>query len=100
MLPSPLQCFAAGHDQPTPQHFALAIYGGAFDPPHAGHASVIRRVLDSCDQVLVVPSYQHADGKRMADFDLRCAGSSAWPRASVIGYAAAAWSTSSAPMAG
>jgi len=73
MLPSPLQCFAAGHDQPTPQHFALAIYGGAFDPPHAGHASVIRRVLDSCDQVLVVPSYRHADGKRMADFDLRCA---------------------------
>ncbi|SHM70651.1 adenylyltransferase/cytidyltransferase family protein [Phytopseudomonas punonensis] len=73
MLPSPLQRFAAGRDQPTPQRFALAIYGGAFDPPHAGHASVIRRVLDSCDQVLVVPSYRHADGKRMADFDLRCA---------------------------
>lgn len=73
MKPAPLQCFAAGADQPVPQRFAVAVYGGAFDPPHAGHASVIRRALETCDQVLVVPSYRHADGKRMADFDLRCA---------------------------
>lgn len=73
MQPSPLQCFAAGHDKPTPQRFELAVYGGAFDPPHAGHASVIRRVLETCEQVLVVPSFRHADAKRMADFDLRCA---------------------------
>ena len=73
MQPSPLQCFAAGHDEPMPQRFALAVYGGAFDPPHAGHASVIRRALETSEQVLVVPSYRHADAKRMADFDLRCA---------------------------
>ncbi|OLU25647.1 nicotinate-nicotinamide nucleotide adenylyltransferase [Pseudomonas sp. PA15(2017)] len=72
MQPSPLQCFAAGHDEPAPQRFALAVYGGAFDPPHTGHASVIRRVLETSEQVLVVPSYRHADAKRMADFDLRC----------------------------
>ncbi|MDD1509945.1 adenylyltransferase/cytidyltransferase family protein [Pseudomonas sp. CNPSo 3701] len=73
MQPSPLQCFAAGQDEPAPQRFALAVYGGAFDPPHAGHASVIRRALETSEQVLVVPSYRHADAKRMADFDLRCA---------------------------
>ncbi|WP_070886074.1 adenylyltransferase/cytidyltransferase family protein [Pseudomonas argentinensis] len=73
MLPTSLQCFAAGHAEPAPQGFALTVYGGAFDPPHAGHASVIHRVLETCEQVLVVPSYRHAYGKRMADFDLRCA---------------------------
>lgn len=73
MTQAPLQCFAAGADRAMPQRFAMAVYGGAFDPPHAGHASVIRRALATCEQVLVVPSYRHADGKRMTDFDLRCA---------------------------
>ncbi|WP_042556537.1 MULTISPECIES: adenylyltransferase/cytidyltransferase family protein [Pseudomonas] len=72
MLSSSLQTFAAASAQPTPQHFAMAIYGGAFDPPHAGHASVIQRALDVADRVVVVPSYRHADAKRMADFALRC----------------------------
>lgn len=73
MLPSSLQTFAAGCAEPASQRFAVAVYGGAFDPPHAGHASVIRRTLETCDHVVVVPSYRHADAKRMADFDLRCA---------------------------
>lgn len=73
MPPTSLQTFAAASSEPTPQHFALAVYGGAFDPPHAGHASVIQRTLEVADRVVVVPSYRHADAKRMADFELRCA---------------------------
>lgn len=73
MPPSSLQTFAADNHEPASQRFAMAVYGGAFDPPHAGHASVIQRALDVADRVVVVPSYRHADAKRMADFELRCA---------------------------
>ncbi|TBU97166.1 nicotinate-nicotinamide nucleotide adenylyltransferase [Pseudomonas dryadis] len=65
--------FAAGSQTATRQRFAVAVYGGAFDPPHAGHLSVIQRALTLAERVLVVPSYRHADGKRMVDFPLRCA---------------------------
>lgn len=73
MMPPSLQTLAAGHMEPACEHFAVAVYGGAFDPLHAGHVSVIQRALDIADQVLVAPSYRHADAKRMADFTLRCA---------------------------
>lgn len=73
MSPSSLQTFAANNHEPVSQRFAMAVYGGAFDPPHAGHASVIQRALDVADRVVVVPSYRHADAKRMAAFELRCA---------------------------
>ncbi|MFS2196432.1 adenylyltransferase/cytidyltransferase family protein [Pseudomonas sp. Pseusp88] len=56
----------------SPRRFRLAVYGGAFDPLHSGHVSVIRRMLECADNLMIVPSYCHADGKRMADFDLRC----------------------------
>ncbi|WP_295474860.1 cytidyltransferase [uncultured Pseudomonas sp.] len=49
----------------------VAVYGGAFDPPHAGHARVMIEASRQARQVWVVPSFRHADGKRMADFDLR-----------------------------
>lgn len=52
--------------------FALAVYGGAFDPPHPGHESVIRRALLCAERVALVPSHRHAFGKRMGDFELRC----------------------------
>ena len=56
----------------APRRFRLAVYGGAFDPLHSGHVSVIVRMLECADTLVIVPSYCHADGKRMADFDLRC----------------------------
>lgn len=49
----------------------LAVYGGAFNPPHAGHAQVMASLLDEAAQVLVVPSYAHPFGKQMVDFDVR-----------------------------
>ena len=49
----------------------VGIYGGAFNPPHAGHASVVAKALETLDQVIIVPSFAHGFGKQMADFDLR-----------------------------
>lgn len=49
----------------------IAIFGSAFNPPTLGHKSVIES-LTHFDKVLLVPSYAHAWGKEMADFDVRC----------------------------
>lgn len=49
----------------------IAIFGSAFNPPSLGHLSVIQR-LRHFKKVLLVPSYSHAWGKKMADFDKRC----------------------------
>lgn len=49
----------------------LAVYGGAFNPPHAGHVQVMASLLSQAAHVLVVPSYAHPFGKQMVDFDVR-----------------------------
>ncbi|MDD1779707.1 nicotinate-nicotinamide nucleotide adenylyltransferase [Enterovibrio sp. ZSDZ35] len=49
----------------------IAIFGSAFNPPTLGHLSVIER-LSHFDKVFLVPSFAHAWGKQMADFDKRC----------------------------
>lgn len=51
--------------------YELAIYGGAFNPPHAGHANVMIEASKQADLVLVVPSYKHPYGKVMVDYELR-----------------------------
>jgi nicotinate-nucleotide adenylyltransferase len=51
--------------------YDIAIYGGAFNPPHAGHANVMIEASKQARQVMVVPSYKHPFGKVMADYDLR-----------------------------
>lgn len=49
----------------------IAIFGSAFNPPTLGHLSLLEK-LSHFDLVLLVPSFSHAWGKKMADFDLRC----------------------------
>jgi nicotinate-nucleotide adenylyltransferase len=51
----------------------VAVYGGAFNPPHVGHAMVASWILwtGRADQVVLVPSSDHPFGKPMASFDLR-----------------------------
>ncbi|MDD1792270.1 nicotinate-nicotinamide nucleotide adenylyltransferase [Enterovibrio sp. ZSDZ42] len=49
----------------------IAIFGSAFNPPSLGHLSVLQR-LSHFDLVLLVPSFSHAWGKKMADFTKRC----------------------------
>lgn len=49
----------------------MAVFGSAFNPPSLGHLSVLRR-LAHFDRVLMVPSFSHAWGKKMANFETRC----------------------------
>ncbi|RON51616.1 adenylyltransferase/cytidyltransferase family protein [Pseudomonas frederiksbergensis] len=51
--------------------FEVALYGGAFNPPHAGHAQVMIEASAQASRVLVAPSLRHPYGKRMADYELR-----------------------------
>lgn len=49
----------------------LAVYGGAFNPPHPGHESVISQLIEKAERVLVVPSFAHPFGKQMMPFATR-----------------------------
>ncbi|MFW5844706.1 MAG: nicotinate (nicotinamide) nucleotide adenylyltransferase [Planctomycetota bacterium] len=53
----------------------LAIFGGAFDPPHLAHVLAAHYALmqDPVDRVLVLPSADHPYGKQMAPFADRLA---------------------------
>lgn len=45
----------------------IALFGGAFDPPHKGHHQVTRTLLDRkiVDEVRYVPVHQHPFGKKI-----------------------------------
>lgn len=47
------------------------VYGGSFDPIHAGHVSMIRRAVELGYHVLIVPAFRHAFGKQSAPFEHR-----------------------------
>lgn len=51
----------------------VAIYGGAFDPPHLAHVFTITYLLtrDDVDAVWVLPAADHAFGKRMTAYPQR-----------------------------
>jgi len=51
--------------------FEIALYGGAFNPPHAGHAQVMIEASRLARRVLVAPSFRHPYAKSMADYELR-----------------------------
>lgn len=53
----------------------VAIFGGSFDPPHCAHVMVVSWVLSCtrCEEVLVVPVYEHAFSKHSAPFEARLA---------------------------
>jgi nicotinate-nucleotide adenylyltransferase len=48
-----------------------AVYGGSFDPVHFGHLSMIERAINLGYEVIVVPAYRHAFGKRLTPFKHR-----------------------------
>ncbi len=53
----------------------VALFGGAFDPPHLGHRAVAVYLaqLPQFDTVWVLPSFKHPFGKAMAPFTERLA---------------------------
>ncbi len=58
-----------------PPHRTVALYGGAFDPPHVCHvlSATWAVCADGVDEVRVIPTWRHAFDKPMAPFALRCA---------------------------
>lgn len=49
----------------------IAVFGSAFNPPHRGHEDVIHQILEHTDKLVLVPSYNHAFGKKMMPFEFR-----------------------------
>ncbi len=51
----------------------IALFGGAFDPPHLGHQALTAQLLErsDLDQVWWVPAPVHAFGKHMASWEHR-----------------------------
>lgn len=46
----------------------IGLFGGAFDPPHIGHQTVAKTILQKkiCDQVWFVPTFLHPFRKKIA----------------------------------
>ncbi len=51
----------------------VALFGGSFDPPHVGHVLVAcwASVATDVDEVLVVPTFRHAFGKKATAYEHR-----------------------------
>jgi nicotinate-nucleotide adenylyltransferase len=53
----------------------VAVFGGSFDPPHVSHVLCAAYVLATqpVDRVMVVPTWAHPFGKKMAPYEHRLA---------------------------
>lgn len=51
----------------------IALFGGSFNPPHAGHKEMARRVArrKAMDEIWILPAYRHPFGKVLAPFEMR-----------------------------
>lgn len=45
----------------------VALYGGAFNPPHIGHIALVSHLSTMFDEVWVSPCFGHTFGKNMAE---------------------------------
>ena len=52
---------------------SVVLFGGSFNPPHAGHYEIARRLAarKTIDEVWIVPVYRHAFAKKMPPFRKR-----------------------------
>jgi cytidyltransferase-like protein len=44
------------------EQYSIGVFPGAFKPPHKGHYDIVRRLLDQCDEVVVLISPKPRDG--------------------------------------
>jgi nicotinate-nucleotide adenylyltransferase len=49
----------------------IGILGSAFNPPHLGHKDVIQQVSQNFDEILLIPSFNHAFNKKMVSYQDR-----------------------------
>ena len=51
----------------------IALFGGSFNPPHAGHLAIVRRLArrKGLDEVWILPVYRHRFRKRLFPFQDR-----------------------------
>lgn len=49
----------------------IGILGAAFDPPTHGHKNVVEQALKVFDKIYLIPSVDHAFGKKMSPFEHR-----------------------------
>lgn len=49
----------------------VGIFGGAFDPIHTSHISVVNRLVDKFDEIWIMPCFDHSYGKNMTTPDIR-----------------------------
>lgn len=49
----------------------IGILGAAFDPPTLGHKNVVEQALKVFDKIYLIPSVDHAFGKKMSPFEHR-----------------------------
>ncbi|MCL1882066.1 MAG: nicotinate (nicotinamide) nucleotide adenylyltransferase [Oscillospiraceae bacterium] len=51
----------------------IAIFGGAFDPPHMGHINLVKSVVNQlkCDKILIIPTGNPPHKETMSSFALR-----------------------------
>lgn len=49
----------------------IGVVGSAFNPPHLGHKDIIEQVYRDFDEILLVPSFKHAFGKKMVPYKYR-----------------------------
>ena len=71
--PRPVRVLTEEIDVSAPLAGRQVVFGGSFDPPHFGHASVCHYLLDcmGADGVLMAPTYKHPFGKSSAPFEHR-----------------------------
>lgn len=57
----------------TPSTEEVFVYGGSFDPPHTSHVMALcaARALTGVRELLVVPSFKHPFGKKLAPYESR-----------------------------
>lgn len=51
----------------------IALYGGAFDPPHIGHIAFCKELCsqEEFHEVWVLPSFKHPFDKALSPFEIR-----------------------------
>ena len=64
-----------GIERPGKVSTTVALFGGAFNPPHKGHVAMVKRLLrePSIDEVWILPVYRHPFAKTMLPFAQRMA---------------------------